>query len=980
MLLNNHSYYSLKYGTMSEQELLEQAQIHGYRTLALTDINNTSAALNFVRIAHRYGVRPVLGIDVRRGSDQLFVALAHDNDGWFELNRFLSPYLVHETELELPDRAPAFEHVSIIYPLAKAPRRLRPNEYVGVHARELTKLPFSPFAKRRDKLVALHTATFRNKRDYNAHRLLRAIDKNTLLSKLPKAEEGHPDDRFLDKQQLRAAYKGHEYLLEKAEGLLERCSISFSFGINNNLKRLAKTAEEDFAKLRKLTYEGVKYRYKNPDDDLFDRIQMELDIIQQKDYTSYFLISWDLIHYAKSKGYFHVGRGSGANSVVAYCLGITDVDPIELNLYFERFINLYRENPPDFDLDFSWTDRDDVTHYLFNKYGKERTTLLATYITFQFKSVLRELGKVFGLPKHEIDSLQQKVKYRGRLDEIEQLVLRYSQYIQGFPSHLSVHAGGILISERPMHYYTTTYVPPKGFETTHFDMVIAEDVGLYKFDILSQRGLGHIRDTLDEVERNRGVTLDIHDIPAFKKDPAIKELLRVGRTMGCFYVESPAMRQLLHKLGTDDYSGLVAASSIIRPGVSQSGMMREYILRHRYPEKRKEAHPIMQEIMPDTYGVMVYQEDVIKVAHYFAGLTLGEADVLRRGMSGKYRSREEFSRARDKFFSNCREKGYSDELTSEVWRQTESFAGYAFAKGHSASYAVESYQSLFLKAHYPLEFMVGVINNFGGFYRTEFYVHEARMGGAEICAPCVNRSQHATTIYDRSLFLGFQHMKSLEQRVIRQLLAERSMGGAYRDLEDFLKRISISLEQLRLLVRVGAFRFTGKTKKELLWEAHMHLSKGKSKPRKQELFEIRQKKYDLPPLNGRDREDAFDEMEIIGFPLVAPYELLEEPVKNKLGAVHLKEALGQHVEVYGYLVTIKDTKTKSGKRMHFGTWIDQDGLFVDSVHFPPQAEKKPFRGRGIYRIRGKVIEEFGCYAIDCDDLEKLPYIEDPRYA
>lgn len=978
-MLNNHTYYSLKYGTMSEQALLEQAQIHGYRTLAVTDINNTSAGLNFVRIAHRYGVRPVLGIDFRIGADQHFVALAHDNDGWLELNRFLSPYLVHETELKLPLRAPAFEHASVIYPLDKAPTDLRPNEYVGIHFRELTRLPFTPFNGRKDKLVALHTATFRNKRDYNAHRLLRAIDNNTLLSKLPKTEEGHSDHYFLDKQDLRKAYRHHEYLLEKAETLLERCSISFSFGINNNLKRLAKTADEDFARLRALTYEGVRYRYQNPDDALFDRIQMELDIIQQKDYTSYFLISQDLIQYAKNRGYFHVGRGSGANSVVAYCLGITDVDPIELNLYFERFINLYRENPPDFDLDFSWTDRDDVTRYLFNKYGKERTSLLATYITFQFKSVLRELGKVFGLPKSEIDSLQYKVKQNQKLDEIEQLVLRYSQYIHGFPSHLSVHAGGVLISERPIHYYTATYIPPKGFETTHFDMIIAEDVGLYKFDILSQRGLGHIRDTLDEVKRNRGEDIDIHDISGFKQDPEIKKLLRVGRTMGCFYVESPAMRQLLHKLKTDDYSGLVAASSIIRPGVSQSGMMREYILRHRFPEKRKEAHPVMQEIMPDTYGVMVYQEDVIKVAHYFAGLTLAEADVLRRGMSGKYRSREEFSRARDKFFNNCREKGYKEELTTEVWRQTESFAGYAFSKGHSASYAVESYQSLFLKAHYPLEFMVGVINNFGGFYRTEFYVHEARMSGAEICAPCVNRSRTATTIYGSSLYLGFQHMKALEHRTIDQLLTERRASGTFQDLKDFLKRVSISLEQLRLLIRVGAFRFTEKSKKELLWEAHMHLSKGKAKPKRKELFEIEQKEYRLPTLQGRAFEEAYDEMEILGFPLMTPYELLEELPDQKLGARDFPKLKGRKITVYGYLVTIKETRTKSGKRMHFGTWIDQQGYFMDSVHFPPQAEKYPFRGRGIYQITGKVIEEFGCFAIDCHVLEKLPFIPDPRY-
>ena len=215
--------------------------------------------------------------------------------------------------------------------------------------------------------------------------------------------------------------------------------------------------------------------------------------------------------------------------------------------------------------------------------------------------------------------------------------------------------------------------------------------------------------------------IDIHDIKRFKQDEKIKYLLKNAKAIGCFYVESPAMRMLLKKLQVATYLGLVAASSVIRPGVSKSGMMREYILRYRKPERRKDAHPILLEIMPETYGVMVYQEDVIKVAHYFGGLNLGEADMLRRGMSGKFRSRDEFMKVKNQFFENCKTKGHSLELTSEIWRQIESFAGYAFAKGHSASYAVESYQSLFLKAYYPLEYMVATINNFGGFYYVELY-------------------------------------------------------------------------------------------------------------------------------------------------------------------------------------------------------------------------------------------------------------------
>jgi DNA polymerase-3 subunit alpha len=979
-IISAHTYYSLKYGVMSEKEVLEEAEKHGYRTVVLTDINNTSASLNFVRIAHRYNIRPVLGVDFRNGAEPCFLAIAQNNQGFQEINTYLSSFLQHGKEEPIPDRAPDWAHVTVIYPFSKVPDALRAFEYIGIRAQEINKLKFSPLLEKKDRLVACPRFSFRGKRDFNAHRLLRAIDNNVLLSKLSKTEEGEAGDLFLSKQSLKADYAEMPWLLEQSARLVQNCHIEFDFGRNQNKRIFGRSEEEDFQQLKSLTYAGVGYRYPDPDDAVFDRIAKELSIIREKGFTSYFLVNRDIIRYARSKGYFHVGRGSGANSIVAYCLGITDVDPIDLDLYFERFINLYRENPPDFDLDFSWKDRDDVTRYIFEKHGTVHCCLLATYITFQFKSVIRELGKVFGLPKAEIDQLQYKVKRGETLDEIESLVLRYSKYIHGFPSHLSVHAGGILISERPIHHFTATFVPPKGFPTTHFDMVIAEDAGLYKYDILSQRGLGHIRDTVEEVERNQQKQVDIHDIKAFKEDPRIRQLISTGRTMGCFYVESPAMRMLLSKLETDDYLGLVAASSIIRPGVARSGMMREYILRHRHPEKRKEAHPVMRKLMPETYGVMVYQEDVIKVAHYFAGLSLAEADVLRRGMSGKYRSREEFARARDKFFSNCRDKGYSDALTAEIWRQTESFAGYAFSKGHSASYAVESYQSLYLKAHYPLEFMVGVINNFGGFYRTEFYVHEARMSGANICAPCVNRSQYKTTIYDADIYLGFVHMRSLEKRTISEILTEREQNGTFAHMGDFLDRVSVSLEQLKLLIRMNAFRFTGKNKKELMWEAHLHVHGKKNVARKLELFSITRKNYQLPPLFQEDLEDAFDQLELLGFSLISPFRLVKEPIQNRLRAVHLAQFHGKRVEIFGYMVTVKETRTVKGDRMNFGTWLDMDGAFFDTVHFPPVARKFPFRGRAIYRITGTVTEEFGFFSVEVESMERMEYIEDPRYS
>jgi DNA polymerase-3 subunit alpha len=407
-------------------------------------------------------------------------------------------------------------------------------------------------------------------------------------------------------------------------------------------------------------------------------------------------------------------------------------------------------------------------------------------------------------------------------------------------------------------------------------------------------------------------------------------------------------------------------------------MMREYILRHIDPERRKMAHPVMAEIMPETYGIMVYQEDVIKVAHYFAGLSLGEADVLRRGMSGKTRSKDEFERVKDRFFDNCTAKGHPDKLASEVWFQIESFAGYSFAKGHSASFAVESYQSLYLKAYFPLEFMVGVVNNFGGFYHTEFYIHELRMNGADIQAPHINASDYLTRITGKTVYLGFVHLKYLEKASVEKLLNDRQENGSYSGLLDFTARVGISLEQLLILIRIGCFRFTGKNKPELLWEAHFILNKRKVIPGPTDLFKgdsgFNFRQPTVPQLEEIDiRQEIVDQIDILEFPLDSPFHLVKDQSIQGIRAAELKSYLGKTVQLIGYLVTVKYTRTIKGDVMNFGTFVDREGHWIDTVHFPPVVKKYPFKGRAIYLIEGKVTAEFDFYSVETTKCERLEY-------
>ena len=985
MYLNCHTYYSLRFGTFSEIELLQLAKDQGVKTLALTDINNTSACLNFIRKAKDFGISPVIGVDFRNGANQQFVGLAKNNEGFFELNTFLSKHS-HNKE-PIPNLAPHFNHVFIIYPFEQVlqleKKFFKANEFIGVSVEELRKLPFSSYKDFKDKLVIQQQVTLRSKRDFSAHRLLRAIDNNTLLSKLQKTEECRETDRMLSFEELTKVFAEFPHILENTQKLLDACEIHFDFGkdrISQNISIYSHSKAGDYKLLVKLCEEGLPNRYSNPSKKVKERLATELKTIKELNFVSFFLINHDIVDYSKRMGYIHVGRGSGANSIVAYIIGITDVDPVELDLYFERFINPFRASPPDFDIDFSWKDREDVTAYIFKRF--KNTALMATYNTFKYRGVVRELGKVFGLPKEEIDKLSDGHYNNADLDAISTLVLKYGELIKGFPNHLSVHSCGIIILDKPIHYYSATDMPPKGFPTVQFDMIIAEDVGIFKFDILGQRGLAKIKEAIEIVKYNQPELppIDITQVERFKADPKINGLLKNGKAIGAYYVESPAMRGLMQKLQTQDYLGLVAASSIIRPGVSGSGMKNEFIVRHRNPKKRKDANPILLSIMPETYGIMVYQEDVLKVANQFAGLTLGEADVLRRGMSGKFRSRAEFVAVEEKFITNCKDKGYTDALTFEVWNQIKSFAGYAFAKGHSASYAVESYQSLYLKCYFPLEFMVAVLNNGGGFYSTEHYVHEARMCGGIINAPCINTSDHPNIIIGKNIYLGLGYLKSLEVLTIRRLLTERQLHGKFKSLDDFIDRVVISIEQLTILIRIDAFRFTGLPKTELMWHAIFKLNANKSKTIQAKLFNIHHKQFNIPKLNTSQLENAYDQMELLGFPLCDYFQLVAEGIQNHIKAKELNTYINKPVLLYGTLVNTRFHKASNGKLLRFCTFTDADGDYFDTVHFTKVVDKYPIHGIGVYACYGKVTEDFDFCSLDIIWSKKLTLKPDPRAA
>ncbi len=976
MLLNVHSYYSLRYGTIGIEPLIDLLIQMGYDSVVLTDINNTTGSLEFLKKCIGKAIKGNVGVEFKNSDTLLYIGIAKNGKGFQELNELLT--YSNMNKQPLPETAPAFNDAYVIYPFEqKQVSELRDNEFIGVKQKHLNKLWLID-QKHIHKYVIWQPVTFANKNDFKLHCQLRAIDNNILLSQLQQNQAASRDELLCSRDAVLSAYKEFPQLIYNTQKLMDSCNIQFDFNTIKNKSTFTGTHYDDKELLRKLAFEGMKVRYGVKNKEAIQRVNKELEIIDKLAFSSYFLITNDIIKYSMSRGFYHVGRGSGANSVVAYCLKITDVCPIELDLYFERFLNPKRKSPPDFDIDFSWDVRDEIFDYIFKRYGSKNTALLGAMSTFKDKSIIRELGKVYGLPKNDIDRLIDEPHSIQNKHEITDLILSVYTQLEDFPNMRTIHACGVLISDLPITNYSALDLPPKGLPTVQWDMYTAEDIGFEKFDILSQRGIGHIKECADIVLANRGIKIDVHEVEKFKKDKNVRQQLKSGDTIGCFYVESPAMRGLLKKLKCEDYITLVAASSIIRPGVAKSGMMKAYIERFHDPNKIKYLHPVMEEQLKETYGVMVYQEDVLKVGHYFGGLDLADADVLRRMMSGKGRNKKHLLEIEQKYYSNCQAFGYPEAIAKEVWRQIESFAGYSFSKAHSASFAVESFQSLFLKTYYPIEFMNAVINNFGGFYNTRVYVNEAKKAGANVHLPCINNSQYKTTLKGIDLYLGFIHIKELENTIAQLIYREYAVNGEYKSLEDFVNRTRITLEQLIILIRVDCFRCFGKNKKVLLWQAHILLNKS-VKTDMPILFNCAVKTFAIPEFESSMLEHAYDEIELLGFPVtISMFDLLQTTFRGDTPTKELSKHIGQTIRMVGNYVTQKHVRTIRNESMCFGTFIDANGDFFDTTHFPPSLRQYPFNGGGVYLILGTVVEEFGFPSIEVHKMAKLPIKHDPR--
>lgn len=856
MYLNVHSYNSLCYGTMPIADLVAKAAASGYCVLPLTDINTTMGVMDFVFECKKLNVRPVAGCEFRNGNELLYVALAKDDRGYAELNAFLTQHNI--SKLPYPEQAPQWEHVFVIYPFGKRnPNLLRGNEFLGVRLSQLTKLFRCEYP---DKLVMMQPFTFADENDFQLHQNLRALDKNVLLSRLKKEDCAAEDEFFLSSECLKTSYVLYPQLIENTQKLLDHCEINLNGEIKKR-KCFTDNVFDDREMLRKLAFDGMFYRYGKSNKTAYRRIEKELEIIERMNFCAYFLMVWDVVRFALSQGFYHVGRGSGSNTVVAYCLKITDVDPIELDLDFEQFLNPKHISPPRFDLDFSWKERDVIIDYLFKKYGNDHVALLGATVTFQHNSLCRELGKVHGLPKSEIDLMERNPQTFAQSSDLARQILALSENLQDFPRQRSIQAGGVLITESPITDFAALDLSPKGFPTTQFDMCSAEKLGIETINVFSQKGIAHIRDAVEMIRQLRGINLDIHRIEVLKNDELVKRQLLKAETIGCFYIESPSMRCLLRKLHCSDYKALAAAE--------------------------------------------VFPKD-------------------------------------------------------------------------SASYAAMSFQSFYLKSHFPLEFQVAVINNFGGFYQTWVYLNEAKRLGANIHLPCVNRSQYLTSLNGKTVFMGFVHLQGIDQKFVERFIAERETNGAFASLDDFVSRVPLELNQLVLLVRGGAFAFTKKTRTELLWMVNPNKSQTKLKP-SATLSNVENQHFGFSDFKTNALKNAYDEIELYGFPVsMSWFDMLQTRFRGELMAVQMSNFVGRKFRMLGKLVTVKYDRTAKGDLMALGTFTDCNGEMFDTVHYANVLKTYSFQGDGMYLLYGKVVDDFGYPLLEVEKMAKMPYLQNPK--
>lgn len=994
--LSVRSFYSMGVGTTALEKLCAHARSLGFNTLALTEVNGLYGVGWFLKACTAFELSPIVGAEVRHATGRALL-LPFSRAGYSNLchllsARHLDPAFVliealskrHEDLIIITDNFVVLEQLHA--------HGLAQNVYVELRPGRIRSTALA-FSRAHDlPLVVTNDVHFLAREDYALHVKVRAMALKKTLATVPAEALAHPDAWLKSAAQMAEEFSAYPEALANTTRIAEQCA-QFRLEFDRLIFPAAKlpSGKTSAQVLRELTTQAAHEKFFGAPA-VLARLEKELDLVIRKGFADTFLVMREIVRKAE----YTCGRGSAAASLISYLLGITAVDPISCDLYFGRFLNEARTDPPDIDMDFGQDERRRIIDEIFADYGESKVAMVANHNCMGMRQAIRRLAELEGIPQAEIKQITRYFSgwggsieafykthpvFRGvKLSDKWPEILKQAQQLVGMPTHLSLHPGGIVIAPEGIDHYIPCQRSRNGIIAIHTEKDQTEDIlRLVKVDILGNTSLCVIRDALTTLKTKHGISLDYRDWQRFASDAKTRELIVQAKTMACFHIESASFLQLLEKVGPAlklagpqrIFEVLVILSSIIRPASNKS--MQEF-LRRFHGGAFEYLHPKLEGILAETYGIMVYQEHVNLVAMELAGFTEVEADALRKALTGK-KSEQRLRALIRKYVAGCRNNGIPEQVAQETAQQILQFVHYSFLKAHSASYVILALACVYLKAHHPAIFMAARLSYHGGFWGFRAYVSECERLGLRVLMPEINASAIKCTEENGNVRIGLMWIQGVQRETKERIAAEREAHGPFRSFEDFLLRVEIKDADMERLILAGVFE---QLEPELSQAALHYLYAywvGLGKPNEfavwYETQKARAQKYCK---SYALRERMQHELTAFGTLLsqhpLAAYRAIIAKIKRVV-AIDLHAHVGKSVQLVGWPIASKDVTTKHEEPMQFWAFEDETGVFHATLF--PRAYDRYCRLLAQLRpllIAGKVEENYGAVSVNISRMKK----------
>ena len=983
--LRVRSYYTFLDSTLSPTAIVNLAKQHGMNVVALTDIGNLHGAVEFAQAAQKAGIKPIFGAELCVDAIPLLVFVASVS-GYHNLNQILSRKAksADDASVAASQRQPlSLEQFTghtdglIAVSADTSLADLFPNRFYELATKASKPGPHPMVA-----CPVIHYATPADRLKFDIVQSIRTL---TLL------RQEHPEKRndgrlhFRTSAEMTAACLEHPDWIAHSLEIAERCHFVIPFGKPQFPAFLPTDGSTPHEFLHKLVSKGLRDRYRERAGEYQAQVEQELKIITAVGYEEYFLVVWGILQDCRQNGIEWITRGSAADSLVCYCLGISDVCPIRFGLYFRRFLNEERmalNKLPDIDVDFPHDRKDDVVDLIFAKYGAEHCAVVGGFSTFQARSAFADVAKVLGVSEREVRKFTDHfpwsfgggwvpdeptpsggTRLREMLaaspenrdlplnEEPFKTALDMAEFLDGFPRHPKMHPCGVVVSRQSMPELTPTFISNKGYPTTHFDMDAVELIGLVKMDVLAQGGLAVMRDASESLTA-KNVSVVFASLEPWQ-DPKVWEMIASGGARAVHHIESPAMTGLCRQCNVHDIDTLIAIVSVIRPGAANEGKKLAFTRRYQGLEPITYPHPSLENVLNDTFGLVVYEEHILQICEAFAGLPPGRADVLRRALNKQ--KRVVIEEIHKEFVASALARNHTPEKIAEVWGLVTGFAGYAFCKAHSTAYGVEAYQAAWLKCYHPAEFMAAVLTNGKGFYQPLVYVLESRRLGLQFLPPTVNEPGPKFAVHGNAIRIPLTQTKGLSDKTTRRIVAERQCG-TFISIADFHRRANPSHDEMEAIIRAGGFDEFGQPRTRQFWEAqYLHQTFGGAAQTGQGWL--------LPPpsldrfpqvsLQEPTRHEQLEaETELFGYAVTGhPLELFPDVAWDTYCPVkELGNHIGKTVVACGLVVEQRTHHQITGEPMKFLTLADWTGM-VETELFA-----KTYKNYGLATVRYPVLE------------------------